>query len=488
MTTVSGTAREPRIALGVGLERTPPGFTSVADVAAALDVLMALVGGEDVPPPLDIPVAHGGGDVTALTVVEHAGAPVIVSGGWDSALRSFQLDGALGPLHVADVHRHRSTALLVVEQDGAPLIVSGSSDGDLGSFYLDGTLGPLQRPAVHRTGVTALSVVEHDGAPLIISAGADGMLRSFRVDGSHGPLWKRIDMSAQGVGALVVVQHDGAPLLVCGGGAGALYSCRLDGSHGRLSSQRRAHEGAVTALAVVDYEAAPLVVSAGADGMLHSFRLDGTPGPLQVFYASPDEMRALIVVEHDGSPLIVCDGIDGALLSFDLDGTPGPLHEQGAHPGGIRALVVVERDGVPLIISGGRDGALRSWWVTYVLTALDSGTAREVEVRRLSLGSLEVVLQLPADMLAVVGAATAGVTLMKLAKLLDAIKRVAGFAAELRLQSMEDKVEELAAQAELLDAQDHLAEVHARHRRRKLEAAGWQVERVMVTDHDEDVL
>jgi hypothetical protein len=47
MTTVAGTAREPRIALGVELERTRPGLASVADIAIALDVLTGLITDED---------------------------------------------------------------------------------------------------------------------------------------------------------------------------------------------------------------------------------------------------------------------------------------------------------------------------------------------------------------------------------------------------------------------------------------------------------
>ena len=492
-TTVPGTAREPRLALGVALERTPPGFTSIADVAAALDVLAALIGDEGDPPPLEVSAAHGGGGITALTVVEDAGAPVVVSAGMEGALRSFHLDGSAGPLHVPDAHSQHSTTLLVVEHDGAPLIVSGGSDGHLVSFCLDGTPGPLRRPDAHAGGVTALGVLEHDGAPLIISGGDDGMLHSFRLDGIPGPLWKRIDMSASGVGALVVVEHDGAPLIVCGGLGGALYSCRPNGSHGPLA-QRMAHEGGVTALAIAQHEGQLLIISGGADGVLRSYRLDGTPGPLEARYVHPGAIMALAVVEQDAAPLIVSGGYDGALLSFNVDGTEGPLYEHDAHPGDgylgnlISALVIVEHDGAPLIVSGGTDGALRSWWVTYGLVALESTTAREVGVRTLSLGSLDVVLQIPPEVLAAVGTAAAGVTLMKLAKLLDAIKRVAGFRAELRLQRMDNELEELAAKVKLLDADDHLAEVRARHRRRQLQAAGWHIDRVMLTDDEDEVL
>jgi hypothetical protein len=70
-----------------------------------------------------------------------------------------------------------------------------------------------------------------------------------------------------------------------------------------------------------------------------------------------------------------------------------------------------------------------------------------VEVRELSLGSLEVVLQLPVEVLAAAGTSMAGVTVMKISKILDAIKRVAGFPAELRLQRTQHQVEALRTEA-----------------------------------------
>jgi hypothetical protein len=90
-------------------------------------------------------------------------------------------------------------------------------------------------------------------------------------------------------------------------------------------------------------------------------------------------------------------------------------------------------------------------------------------VRELSVGSLEVVLVLPPDVLAsaavMTGIAVTGVAVTKLDKILDAIKRVAGFPAEVRLHRRQ-------LQADELDAEDRVAEALARHRRRQLEAGG----------------
>ena len=210
--------------------------------------------------------------------------------------------------------------------------------------------------------------------------------------------------------------------------------------------------------------------------------------PLNIADAHHGPIGALAVLERDSAPLIISAGNDGALRSWRADGTPGELQQPDAHPDAIGALAVVERDYAPLIISAGIDGELRSWRVGSTLAALASSAAREVTVRELSLGSLEVVLHLPPDVLAAAAATATGVTIVQLAKILDAIRRLAGFPAELRLQRTQLEVEQLRANAEQLRAETELLEARARHRRRQLDAAGWQVDRAVVRDDDDSVV
>ena len=146
--TISGTGREPRIALAVDLERTRPGPASVADIAIALDVLTAIITDyrERETGPLHVDGAHADDAIWALAVLEHDDAPLIVSAGNDGALRSWQVDGTLGPLRIDDAHADAIWALAVLEHDGEPLIVSGDGEGAIRSWRVDGTPGPPQRP------------------------------------------------------------------------------------------------------------------------------------------------------------------------------------------------------------------------------------------------------------------------------------------------------------------------------------------------------
>ena len=258
---------------------------------------------------------------------------------------------------IPDAHSGWIRAVAVVEHDGAPLVISAGGDRALRSWRLDGTPGDLNTPDAHSDSIMALAVVEHDGAPLVISAGTDRALRSWRLDGTPGDL-NTPDAHSDSIMALAVVEHDGAPLVISAGTDRALRSWRLDGTPGDLNTPD-AHSDSIMALAVVaSTDGAPLVISAGTDRALRSWRLDGIPGDLNTPDAHSDSIRAVAVVEHDGAPLVISAGDDRALRSWRLDGTPGDLNTSNAHSDSIMALAVVEHDGAPLVISAGGDRAI----------------------------------------------------------------------------------------------------------------------------------
>ncbi|MEJ7785993.1 MAG: hypothetical protein WKF96_14400 [Solirubrobacteraceae bacterium] len=127
------------------------------------------------------------GPILALAVVEHDGVPMIITAGVqlragvEGALRSWRLDGSPGQLVVDGSVTGGIRALAVLEHDGAPLIITAGGDATLRSWRLDGSRGELAVDRAHPGMILALAVVEHGNAPLIVSAGRDGGLRSWRV-------------------------------------------------------------------------------------------------------------------------------------------------------------------------------------------------------------------------------------------------------------------------------------------------------------------
>jgi len=78
---------------------------------------------------------------------------------------------------VIDAHSGAIWALAVVEHDdGQPMILTAGFDGALRSGRLDGSAGPLDQPAHHSDPIGALEAVEHDGRTLILTAGSAGTI------------------------------------------------------------------------------------------------------------------------------------------------------------------------------------------------------------------------------------------------------------------------------------------------------------------------
>jgi hypothetical protein len=230
---------------------------------------------------------------------------------------------------IPDAHSDLIRAVAVVEHQGAPLIISAGADRALRSWQLDGSRGELDVPHAHRASIGALAVVEHQGAPLIISAGADRALRSWQLDGSRGELNVPNAHSAS-IGALAVVEHQGAPLIISAGDDRALRSWQLDGSRDELNVPN-AHSAPILTVAVVEHQNAALIISAGADRALRTWHLDGSRGKLNVPHAHSAPILTVAVVEHQNAALIVSAGADRALRSWQLDGSRDELNVPHAH-------------------------------------------------------------------------------------------------------------------------------------------------------------
>ena len=183
-TTLRDTALAPRLALGVVLAGTSAGQASVSDVAAALNVLTALIGDEDDAPLLAVTDVNTG-PIRALAVVEHDGAPLIISAGEDGALRSWHLDSTRGELEIRKVPTGSIWALAVVKHAGSTLIIGASVSGAVELFaYADRRPGSPFGRAFHAVGREIQRLVStREPTPEQLEVGRAALAEILRAEG-----------------------------------------------------------------------------------------------------------------------------------------------------------------------------------------------------------------------------------------------------------------------------------------------------------------
>ena len=322
------------------------------------------------------------GAVRAIAITRDRGEPLIVTAGDDRALRSWRLDGRVGPLVREDAHTAWIRALLIVDTDPRPLVVSAGDDGALRSWTIDGTPGPIQCDDTG-TAVAALVAAEHEGRVLIVSAGFDGALRSWNIDGTRGQLWRE-RAHRDSIGALVSATYNNTPIIVSSG-YDAIKSWYLDGRAGPFE-RPTAHDGWIGSLALIEQGGDPLLVSAGDDGAIRSWRLDGRPGPVNYEHAHRNWIRALASPVGDNPPLLVSGGYDCSVRSWLQHRTDASTGRDDAHGGWIRAVTVVEDGGRHLFISTGDDCSIRSWYLDGSRGPIFHERAHTASIRAIAIG------------------------------------------------------------------------------------------------------
>jgi WD40 repeat protein len=260
--------------------------------------------------------------IAELSIVEHDGEPLVIGCG-DAGLQSWRLDGRPGPLSRRGVHPELNSytkqyddsiaALAVVREGGAPLVVTGGSDAAIRSWRLDGTPGPLERLHADTHWIGSLAVVWHASLPLIVSGGNDGTLCSWILDGCAGP-FVRERAHDGAIRHLAVAEHERQPLVISSSDDAPIRSWRLDGRSGPLTVEQR-----VSAIAVLEHPVDPWLITGGHDGAIRSWRLDGTPAPFTSEGAHVGGVTKLLVVRHDGRLLVISAGHDLAIVAHRLD-------------------------------------------------------------------------------------------------------------------------------------------------------------------------
>jgi WD40 repeat protein len=319
--------------------------------------------------PVGQPLSGHTGPVRAVAVGERHGRPVIISGGEDRTVRVWDLESGEPTLRPLVGHTHEICAVAVrALPDGTPVIISGDGNGAVRVWRLaDGT--SVGRPVYSRTGmVVAMAVgAQPDGTPVIVSGGAAGTVQVWRLaDGT--PVGQPLHGHTGTVLAVAVgTLPDGTPVVISGSdldfiSRGVVRMWRLaDGAP--VGQPLSGHTGGVNAVAVGALpDGTPMIVSGGADAVRMWRLADGTPVGEPLSGHDGAVLAVAVGALPDGTPAIVSGDAGGSVRVWRLDdGTSdeGPL---SGHDGTVLAVAVgALPDGTPVIVSGAEDETVRVW-------------------------------------------------------------------------------------------------------------------------------
>ncbi len=298
--------------------------------------------GRSLPP--DAALAGHDGWITSVTTIGRDDRDLVVTGGLDGTVRTWDLDDADLLSDRGDAHDGEVTSLSALSLDGNTVAVSGGTDGTVRLWRLtDGVLLFDPIPA-HDQGVRAVATAEQAGRPIIASGGSDGVARLW--DAATGKPVGVPLIGAEHIRAVVLLSIGERLLLVTGGDRG--LRC-WDAIAGVPIGDPLARDQPIRSLAAAVVGGRPMVVAGGDLGVSRWDPLAGEPigDPL-----SPGVPVAAVALGRvRGQPVILADR-GGRAVGFRHALTGAPIGDDLAADYPVHRITVAEAGDHPVAVVG----------------------------------------------------------------------------------------------------------------------------------------
>ena len=285
----------------------------------------------------------------SLAVGKADGKNVIVSGGYDKAIRVFDLASG-SQVALLEGHQNIVRNVVVAPLDGQNVVVSGGYDETIRVFDLaSGT----QLAVLEGQPVNSIAVASLGEKSVIVTGGDDGVIRVL--DPSSGAQLALLKGHQDGVSCVAVASLGELDVVVSGGLDKMIRV--FNPSTGEQLAVLEGHQDSVSCIAVASLDERKVVVSGGLDKMIRVFDL-ATGEQLAVLEGHQGAVTSLAVASLEGATVVVSGAVDRTIRVFDLV-NGAQLSTLEGHQGSIHTVLVTQLDGRNVVVSGDDKNTIR---------------------------------------------------------------------------------------------------------------------------------
>ncbi|MCG7524574.1 hypothetical protein MHW47_09010 [Streptomyces sp. OfavH-34-F] len=307
--------------------------------------------------------AEAGQPIRALALGSDGTRDVLVTGGDDSTLWTWDLTGSEGLLHARGGHGGAVRAVAFPADPDGSLVYSGGADGNVWAW---GSPDGHEAGALtgHEGSVNALAGARMGELGLLVSGGDDGTVRIRNT--ATGETLRTFTTGADWINAVAVTGSEGRGLVAAGGSDGVVrvWDLAAEAPTRALSG----HTAAVTGLAFLDLGGRAVLASCAYDGTVRTW--DAATGEAMNSWSAQDAWpAALAAAPSPGGPVIASGGATGTVRLWNPEGTELRALTTGRGP--VQALALAESEEGAVAAVGSLDGSLGLWDVA-------TGSVRQV--------------------------------------------------------------------------------------------------------------
>jgi WD40 repeat protein len=302
--------------------------------------------------------------IHAVALAELDGEVVVVAGGRDGTVRTWDLHGTMISSTTPEAW---VWSIATGEADGRPVAACGYDDGWIRVWDLASGAPVIEPIAAHTSYLKAVAFAQVDGRAVVASGGGDGRIRIWDLL-ERRDIGQTIEAYSGSVEALRIEPLLGHTALVSSGDRGRdgdddklikIWDLR---DQSLLCELPTDPESLIRSLACGRWEGRPILISGGVDQNIRVWDLQTRSQLREIRDAGSRWIEAVALVGSDAAPVLLCSGEGSTLNRWNIDGTSAGSALEG-HDDRVLSLDVRRMADHYLVVSGSYDKTVRAWTI-----------------------------------------------------------------------------------------------------------------------------